>query len=231
MRPSSHPRLAVLAILVSALAAATLPAAAFTLRSPQVALVRAPLQAVLDSTGGGINVLTDQLDAPEFSGASLPSFDYVAYLLRSDGSSIGLYDTQAAGTPTPFMVFPPVPSAGWVAALHFTRFGQLSVALYDQDFVFQGVTVYPGFDVRHFGFYVQGPQGIGYQQDARNGGRPQVLMYAGTGSRTDEWFECFESAPYDPATSTFAGSVVNLAPVLSTPVRVQSWGRLKALYR
>ena len=103
--------------------------------------------------------------------------------------------------------------------------------LYDQNAVFQGQTNYVGVNRNSFGFYLQGPGGLFFSQDAMNGGKPQVLTYAGTGVNFGDWWECFADSPFAPPVSTFASAVMLLQSVVPTPNNVTTWGHLKKLYR
>ena len=82
--------------------------------------------------------------------------------------------------PALFEVFPPNATAGWYAVASFSS-GTLVVSLFSNTSVYMGQTVYTGADETAFGFYLRGPGGLFFSGDARNGGNPQVLTYAGTG--------------------------------------------------
>ena len=221
------------AIVVAALAMSVSVAGAFTLRAPQVAFATATLQGNLTAWDGAITAATDQINAQTFSTGITGNTDFTLLLKTAGGVEIGCYNTSwVVGPPALYSLFPPAAVAGWSAACHFTAGGVLLATLYDQNFVIQGSVGYAGVDRNHFGFYIQGPNGLWYSQDGRNGPSPQVLTYAGTqaGGNYGEWFECFEDHAYTPA-ATFTGCVVVLESVQPTPTRSGSWGALKASYR
>ena len=221
--------LAVLALAVSVSAAG-----AFTLRSPQVVFSNASLQAYLNANDGGINTATDQLDAQVWASSvsGNATFTLMIELAGNAASnSIGVYNS---GAPAPlFQVFPGAASAGWFATCHFGPGGTLAVLLYDQNAVFQGQTNYAGVNRNSFGFYLMGPGGTFFSQDALNGGSPQILTYAGTGVNFGDWWECFEDLPFvqGGALTDFEDAVVLLQSVAPTPNNVTTWGHLKSLYR
>jgi hypothetical protein len=106
------------------------------------------------------------------------------------------------------------------------------VTLFDNSAVFQSQTNYTGVSQTKFGFYIKGPNGTFYSQDARNpGGKAQVLTYAGTGTSTGTWWECFEDSQYDSAISDFDDAILQLQSVNVTPTRAKSWGGVKSDYR
>ena len=242
-------RIAAVCIGVALLAVASTASAA--LRSPQVAYANASLQSFLDAADGGVSTLTDQFDGQTFSTSFSGNTDFTLVLRQSAGgrqNSVGVYNTlDPASSPVLFQLFPSAATAGWSAFCHWAPGGGLAVNLYDSSFppVLQGTTIYSGVDRAHFSFYLAnagspaiarglGPQTIGgtyYSQDSRNGNNPQVLTYRGTGANASDWWECFEDAPYDAATSVFTGVVLELQSVVPTPVSGTTWGRLKATYR
>jgi hypothetical protein len=217
-----------------ALAASVSAAGAFTLRSPQVAFANGSLQAYLNANDGGINTATDQLDAQVWASSvsGNATFTLMIELAGNAGSnSIGVYNSTDPPAPPLFQIFPGAATAGWFATCHFGPGGSLAVLLYDQNAVFQGQTNYAGVNRSSFGFYLMGPGGTFYSQDARNGGAPQMLTYLGTGNNFGDWWECFEDLPYGPTVSDFDDAVVLLQSVAPTPNNVTTWGHLKKLYR
>ncbi len=228
-------RIITLTVAVLALVGALLPAttaSAFTYRASQVVFNYVPLQNYLNIVDTGINVATQQVDAQVWSVGVTGNTDFTLTLRNGPGnfSVIGVYNGD-----NPLVLFPVFPAAaqpGWYAALHFGG-GSLWVSLFDQFNVFQGQTVYGGVTQNKFGFYIQGPAGLFFSQDWRNApptGAPQVLTYA-SNDLPGEYWECFEALPYNPATSTFDGVVLNLQSVKPTPARATTWGRIKAQYK
>jgi len=239
------PRLArVLGIVALALLAAAPVADAFCLRSPQVFFNAAPLQAYLNAVDGGINVTTDQQDAQTLSPpvGSGPSWDLLLLLREAtQAQALGLYNAASASDPPQlFPVFPATALPGSYALCHINASGSLIVFLFDPNNVFLGQNTYTGFDVSHFGFYAESGTTRIYQQDSRNGNRPQLLTFLGTGSEYGDLLICFEDAPYSPS-ATFISALIDLTqpseapswqvPCLPTPARASSWGRLKSIYR
>jgi hypothetical protein len=204
------------------------PAAAFNLRAPQVPFNFLPLQNYLNLVDPGINVATQQIDAQVWSVSVTGNTDFTLMLKTGlgVGSAVGLYN---AGLPGPlFQVFPGGAVPGWYAALHFGG-GNLIVSLFDQNSVFMGQTFYPGVNPNNFGFYIMGPGGLWFSQDALNGGAPQLLAYNSPWLPGDFWL-CFEELPYNPQ-STFDGVVLNVQSIRPTPAGNTTWGRVKGQYR
>ncbi len=228
-------KLTVACVGVAVLAFAS-TASAFSPRAPQVVFSSAALQGYLNGVDGGVNVLTDQLDAQTFATSVSGNTDFTLMVkLTGDApqNSVGVYNTlDPSATPALFQLFPAAAAAGWSVFCHFASTGQLTVALYDNSVipVLQGSTTYTGVDRTHFGFYLQNTGGTYYSQDGRNGQKPQALTYAGTGINYGEWWECLEDNPFTAA-STFTGAVLQLQSVIPTPVAGKTWGQLKATYR
>lgn len=222
------------ALLVSAIPGV---AHAFTLRSPQVGFDSASLQNYLNLVNPGppaINVTTDQLDAQVWT-SSISGNSTFTLMIELAGNAplnnIGIYNTNdPSATPALFQLFPGAATAGWYVTAHFAS-GNLSVALFDNNGVFQGSTFYPGVDANGFGFYLQGPGGTFYSQDSRNGGNPQALTYAGSGVNFGEWWECFEDLPYTSSGADFDDAVLLLQSVVPTPANTKTWGSVKSTYR
>jgi hypothetical protein len=129
-----------------------------------------------------------------------------------------------------FNVFPGTASAGWFASAHFA--GQPDGTLFDQNSVIQGQITWAGVNANAFGFYLVGPGGTSFSQDARNpSGKPRVLTYLGTGASAGDWWECFEDTNGATATSDFDDSVLLLQSIIPTPTNTSTWGKVKKLYR
>lgn len=219
------------ALAVAALVALAPAAGAFNLRSPQVAVGGTSLQTYLNGVGESINVNTDQLDGQvwDTSVSGNATFTLMIELAGFAASNnIGIYN---AGSPAPlFLVFPGAASAGWFAAAHFGG-GNLVVTLFDNNSIIQGQAFYPGVNANGFGFYLQGPGGTFYSQDALNGGVAQQLTYAGTGKNFGDWWQCFEDLPPASSDRDFDDAVLLLQSVVPTPNKGTSWGALKRIYR
>ncbi len=221
------------AVLVLAAAAPRAPA--FSLRAPQVAFDSAVLHGDLNAWDGGINPNTDQINAATIapSGWWNRSFSVLLEANPTTGTSIGLYNGSAGATPTLYTLFTTAAKAGYSVWCRVDVAGVLTVSLFDNTNTFLGMVSYPGANGESLGFYIQSPAGIKYSQDARNGGLPQVLTYAGTGVNMGDYFECFEPYTYDPTRAgAFAGAILQLIPPLPPlPVRHGTWGALKSAYR
>jgi hypothetical protein len=226
------------ALAITGLAAGTLalsvsPAAAFNPRIPQVVFNSASLQGFLNGLGESINVNTDQLDAQVWTSAVSGNSTFTLMIEltgNANQNAIGIYNTSGPPVPPLFQVFPPAATAGWFATAHFQG-GNMVVTIFNQNSIIQGQIFYPGVDANGFGFYIQGPGGLWYSEDARNGGAPQILTYAGTGQNFGEWWECFEDSPFAGGDKDFQDAVLLLQSVVPTSAEAQTWGRLKALYR
>ena len=207
----------------------------FPSRSPQVSLQGAALQSYLDGLGESINVASDQLDASVWASAVSGNTLFTLMIevaAFSNQNSMGVYNSDDLNpAPAMFQVFPAAAAAGWYAVASFQTSGRLVVSLFDDQSSYQGQTVYTGVNAQKFSFYLSGPGGTFFTQDARNGGNAQALVYSGTGNNTGDWWMCFEEQPYDAATSDFNDAVLLLQSVVPTPTRSTSWGELKALYR
>jgi hypothetical protein len=217
-----------------ALVASASTAGAFTMRSPQVAFNSASLQGYLNGVGESINVNTDQLDAQvwDTSVSGNATFTLMIELAGNAASNnIGVYNANGPVNPPQFLVFPGAASAGWFAACHFGG-GNLVVTLFDNNSVIQGQSFYPGVNANGFGFYLSGPGGTFYSQDARNGGStPRALTYAGTGNNFGDWWECFEDLAPGGSDNDFEDAVLLLQSVVPTAAHGTTWGALKSLYR
>lgn len=220
--------------VVAALVLTASSAFAFSLRSPQVAVAGGSLQGYLNANDGGINVLTDQLDAQQWTSSisGNASFTLMIELAgNAPANNIGIYNTGAGPTPTLFQVFPGAASAGWFATVHFGG-GNLTVTLFDNTSAIMGQTFYSGVNANGFGFYLDGPGGVFYTQDARNpGGLPQMVTYAGTGQNYGDWWMAFEDLSSASSDLDFNDAVLLLQSVVPTPTGAKTWGAVKALYR
>jgi hypothetical protein len=209
-------------------------ASAFGPRFPQVVFNSASLQGYLNVNDGGINTLTDQIDAQVWTSSVSGNATFTLMIELAGNATqnaIGVYNAADPPNPPLFQIFPGAATAGWFATAHFGPAGSLTVLLYDQNAVSQGSTGYAGVNRNNFGFYLKGPGGTFYSQDSRNGGFPQVLTYLGTGQNFGDWWECFDDLPWNGADRDFEDAILLLQSVAPTPVRAHTWGALKGLYR
>jgi len=207
--------------------------ASAALRVPQVVVAGGTLQGYLNGVGESINVNTDQ-DATQTWQTTVSGNSTLSLMIELSGSaaanSVGLYN---AGNPAPplYQVFPGAAAAGWFAVASFqTGPTRVVVNLFDNFANLMGVTTYLGADASNFGYYLQGPGGLFYTQDARNpGGAAQALTYAGTGNNAGQWWLCWEDAANSDR--DFDDAVLFLESIAPTPVGKTTWGALKRRFR
>jgi hypothetical protein len=228
-------RLAVLCVL-----AMLLPRdAGAQLRAPQVPISGAALQTYLTNVGESIDVQTSQASI-QWLNAIASGFNFTIQLdfsVGSGGSSVGIYDATA-GAPILFEVFPPYASAGWFALVQFrTSPTRVIINLFDSQAALNRSTTLFGGNRNAVGFYLDGPGGRFYSQDARNpAAAPQVLWFAGTGLNSCSWWIAFEDtslsagadADFDDVILYVAGVSGHLCP---TSVQRSTWGTLKTRFR
>lgn len=220
--------------LLPVLALTPRPVAAFTLRAPQVVFSAGALQNQLNDADGGINAVTDQVENSSWISSLLAKGCAMWFEIRSLDTTgtytVGAYSTSQSNR-TLCALFPAGATRGWFATCRISSSGTLTVGLYDELMRFVGLTQYPGFDPAYTGFYVEGPGGVWFTEDARNGGSAQALSFGGSGVNYGSVFLCFETWPYNPDGSTFTGAIVQVEAMCGLPVRPPTWGQLKALYR
>ncbi len=227
----------VATILVGLIAlVAVVGTASAALRSPQVPVVGGCLQGYLNSQGESINVLTDQ-NAVQRWAATVSNNSTFTFQIELSGNAasntIGIYNASA-GVPTLFQVFPGFAGAGWFATASFrTAPVRVVVNLFDATATFQGTNTYLGADRNDFAFYLQGPGGTFFQQDARNGGNAQALTYAGTGINVGSWWMAWEDTPLAGSDHGYCNAVLfleSINPAAPVPVSKTTWGSLKARF-
>jgi hypothetical protein len=220
-------RLRVIATLVVTAVSCALPAHA-ALRSPQVPVSGTALQAFFTAQGQSINASADQQDFQTFSLPASSSFDVHSFV-SNPAIFFGMYN---AGEAVPALnVLPAAASPGWFYTVAFRTAPQRAVVnLFDGTATLAGTNTYVGADNTNFGFFTQG-NALFYTQDARNpGAAPQILAFAGTGSRAGStWFACETSAG---AGGEFADVIVLVSfSALPVPTNSTTWSRVKALYK
>lgn len=224
--------LLLLSIAVALGVTASLASAA--LRVPQVVFNSASLQGYLNGVGEAINVNTDQqaVQTLQRTASGNSTFSFMLELAgNAPANNIGVYNGSAA-SPTLFQIFPGAATQGWFAVATFKPSGQLIVNLFDQNANIQGSSVYTGVDGTNFGFYLQGPGGTFYTQDARNaGGKPQMLFFAGTGINLGQYWLAFEDLPFTSGDVDFNDAVLFLESVTPTATNARSWGSIKRSFR
>jgi len=207
--------------------------AQFPLRATQVTFNTTQLQNYLNLYNPGppaINVTTDQLDAQQWTSSVSGNADFTLMIEltgNAASNSIGIYNVVGSGL---FQVFPGAATSGWSALAHFSG-GNMVVTLFDNNSVLQGQTFYPGVSQSDFGFYLQGPGGLFFSEDSRNGNNPQVLTFAGSGNNFGDWWVCFADTHYSPSNTTFASAILLCQSIVPTPTSNKSWGQVKSGYR
>ena len=172
---------------------------------------------------------TQQLDAPVWSVSVTGNAELTLTLKQGlgQGDSFGVYDTGLA-IPALDQVFPPGAVAGWFSTINFSPTA-FTVSLFDQNSVFMGQTTYAVVNPNAFGFYIHGPCGLWFSQDARNPG-PQMLAYQSPSFIGDYWL-CWAACSTAPAAGTFDDFVVNIQSVHPSPAVHSTWGQVKGQYR
>jgi hypothetical protein len=226
-------RVATILVALTALVAVAGSASA-ALRAVQVPIAGGSLQGYLNSQGESINVLTDQLDIQRWQ-ATVSNNSTFTLMIELAGNApnnfIGIYNAGEAA-PALDTVFPGAAGAGWFAVVSFrTAPTRAIVNLQDANANNVSTNTYLGADKTDFGFYLQGPGGTFYTQDARNGGGdPQAVTFAGTGINTGSWWLAFEDTPYAGSDHDFNDAVLFLESINPTPVNKTTWGSLKARF-
>jgi len=216
-----------------ALVATVSVADAFTLRAPQIVYNSASVQAYLNGVGESIDADNDQVDGQVWS-TSISGNSTFTFMLEDAGdaafNSIGVYNVDDA-VPALFQVFPGAATVGWYAVAHFGDASDLVVSLFDNNSVFQGQSFYLGVNKNRFGLYLTSTVGTFYSEDARNGGDPQMLTYAGTGVNFGTWWQCFEDRAFASSDKDFNDAIMLVESVAATEANLMTWGRLKRLYK
>lgn len=212
------------------------------LRFPQVPVVGPSLQGYFNGISESINVLTDQDNAQRWLSTVSGNTSFTIQLeLTGNGAAntVGLYNASDIA-PALYQVFPGAATTNWFASASFRSAPiRVIVTLFDDNAVIQGQTMYLGADANDFGFYLQGPGGTFYTQDARNpGGAAQALAFKGTGRNVGNWWLAFDDVAVGSNNQIAPGSdqdyddcVLFMESVNPTPVKNTSWGALKQRFR
>jgi hypothetical protein len=217
-------------------AAAALPSSASAaLRVPQVPILGGTLQAYLNGVGESINVLTDQEDTQAWTKTSSSTQTHTIMFqgsLNAPAHLLGMYNSVAAVPPLYVLMSGAVGPLGFSTAT-FTAGGTLTINRFDANGNFLSSTVYAGADPNGFAYYLSGPNGTYFTQDARNpGGLPQAVVYKGTGANAGTWWLCWEESNRAAgADDDFDDEVILIESVNPTPVSKSSWGQLKSRFR
>jgi len=233
-------RLATRLVVLCVLAMLLTRDAGAQLRVPQVPISGGGLQSYFQNVGESIDVQTSQAAIQWLppGGSNNSVFTFQAdFSAGSGGSSIGLYDAAAAA-PALFEIFPPYASAGWFAIVQFrTSPTRVTINLFDTLAVLNRITTLFGGNKNATGFYLDGPGGRFFSQDARNPAvAPQVLWFAGTGINMCAWWIAFEDTSLSAgADADFDDAILYVesfsGPLCPTSVQRSTWGTLKARFR
>jgi hypothetical protein len=233
--------LGVLLAAQTAVAGTSLRIADAPLRVPQVAVQGTGLLQLFQSVSQTIVPATDQIDFQLMKSSSSPnaSFAFDLELRANPGGRVsGIYNGYET-QPTLMQVFPATSTADWFALI---RFGSAPVRaivnVFDETATLVSTTTYLGADRNGVGFYVAGPAGPLYSQDARNPGeRAQLLFFRGTGTDNGSAWFAAEDQPLDSGSDADYDDVVLWVEELSefcrdclTPVQRASWGELKSRF-
>ncbi len=226
----------LLVLLVASVASVAFTSRAdAALRVPQVPVLGGSLQAYLNSVGESINVATQQ-DATQAWAHTTSAT--TAFTLQFESTpnanlnSFGMYNGGAV-VPTLFLLINGAIIPQGFSTGTFKPGNQLVVNRFDHNAIPLGSQTFIGVDPTNFCFYLQGPNGTFFTQDARNpGGKAQALAYAGTGPNTGTWWLCWEESSVAAGSDQdFDDCVVLMESVNPTPVSTTSWGQLKARFR
>lgn len=227
-------------VLAMLLAGGASPAHAEPVRVPQVPVLTPALQsrfAALDQT---IDVGTDQLaaqTAPFHSKTGAYSAGFTLELVRDlpPETTVGIYDPGAAA-PALCPVFTAPLATGGFALLEFRPApARVIVWTFDVHATLRESHTCLGLLPRTFAFYLQGPAGTFYMEDARNpGGAAQVLQFAADGIWYGDRWLAFEDRPVGAGSDQGYDDVLfglHCTSCDSDPARRRSWGALKGPYR
>ncbi len=233
MKRAATTMIVLMVALVASVAFTTVADAA--LRSPQVPVLGGTLQAYLNSVGESILVNSAQNSTQLWTPTISTTTHYTLMLESSPNATLnnfGIYNGSDAAPLLRLLLAGAATPQAFVTAT-FKPGNVLVVNRFDALGNFIGGQTFTGVDPTGFGFYLQGPNGTFYTQDARNpGGRAQAVTYQGTGANAGTWWLCFEE------NSVAAGSdqdyddcVIQMESVNTTPVSTTTWGRLKARFQ
>jgi len=223
-----------LMVALAGSAALSVPAHA-ALRSPQVAVLGGSLQAYFTSVAQTINVNTDQDATQVWAHTSSNTTTYTLQLESTPNANVndfGIYNASDAVPVLDLLIAGPITVQGFSTAT-FKPGNVLVVNRFDALANLLGSQTFNGLDPNGFAFYLKGPNGTFFTQDARNpGAKAQALAYAATGSSAGTWWLCWEE------NSVAAGSdqdyddcVILMESVNPTPVSRATWGQVKARFR
>ena len=214
------------------------------------------LQAQFNAKGIPVNTLTQQLPYDYFVPNYLdPTAEFkLMFEFAGNNSSnvLGIYSLSSAydfvagtGSLDKIVVFPG--AAGnfgfttdpWKSEVSFNTDTTVTVEIKKNTVVQSNVT-YSGFSGNAFGFYLEGPGGTFYSDDAMNdNANPQFLAFLDGSNVTPGWIFAFEDLPYPSSDKDFQdlafhGQSLNPVPEPGTMMLLGSglvglagWGRKK----
>lgn len=226
----------LIVLMVALVASASLiGSAAAALRAPQVPILGGSLQAYLNSVPQTINVLTDQDATQSWTNTSSGTSTFTVMFESTPNANVnqfGLYNATPVIPPLFFLLSGSVGPQGFSTAT-FKPGNILVVNRFDALANFLSTTTFGGVDPTNFGFYLSGPNGTFFTQDARNpGGKVQAVSFQGTGAATGTWWLCFDDQSIAAGSDQdYDDMVVMMESVNPTPVNRTTWGQLKARFR
>jgi hypothetical protein len=108
------------------------------------------------------------------------------------------------------------------------------VALFTESYHHVGTTTYLGGNRNSVGFYLHGPGGDLFTQDARNpAGDPQFLSFLGTGSYAGGWWSAAEETPLNAGADRDFDDMILFVywQNCSVPVQRSTWGEVKSRFQ
>jgi hypothetical protein len=207
------------------------------LRNPQVSIVGGGLQAYLDSVGQSIHVNSDQADFQAWNTGMYCAGNqglFFQLAAKPPGSWLGLYDA-AEITPSFFEIFTPDAQPRWFTMVNFLSSPtRVRIIMFDNRGNPVGFTEIPGGNREAVAFYMEGPRGGFYTEDARNlSGDPQFLSFAGTGSNAFAWWIVGEETALSAGADRDFDDVIMFIGQMDCdlPIQRSTWGAVKSRFR
>jgi hypothetical protein len=226
--------LAASAVALTALSAASVPAAGLNIRPVSVA--GTALQDYFTSVGQSINVNTSQVGTALWTTTLSGNSTFTIKLALGSPSThaIGLYSDGASSTH--YQIFPSWAGPGWFTVTSFdvgTK-GHVVSNLFNENALWQSSSDYYGVNSQAFGFYIDQPSAsliTSFSEDDENPGEmPMNVVYAATGSSVGSWWLAFQAAPHT-GDGEYKDALVFLESVnLTSPALPSTWGKIKNLY-
>jgi hypothetical protein len=225
----------MIVLMVALVASAVLTTRAdAALRLPQVPVLGGSLQAYLNSVGETINVNTDQVAIQIWAHTTSATTAFTLQLestVNANLNNFGIYNGSDA-VPALNLLIPGANSPQGFSTGTFKPGNVLVVNRFDALANLLSSQTFNGVDPTGFGFWLSGPNGTFYTQDARNpGGKAQAVSFQGTGANAGTWWLCFEESSVAAGSDQdFDDCVVLMESVNPTPVSKTTWGQVKARF-